>query len=271
MYLDDLALAIRRRIPEDRLPNENVDELMRSYAVLLRAKGTDVTSSDVHDVWAAWTAGRQQGHEALVPYDDLPEHVRKEDAVFVDAIRQVAHTGKGLRAPRQRFLDVLFPAGLPISSSAKQEVLELYKIIVQSSEDLVNRRQAVNTFFLTINGALVTAYGIIVQTSRGHRFAAGGIVVLAAAGVILCGAWRSLISSFGQLNRGKFDVINTIEQQLSAAIYSAEWEALGRGENSKTYRSFTSREIWVPNALMVLHVVAALIGAAIACGVVEAF
>ena len=93
-----------------------------------------------------------------------------------------------------------------------------------------------------------------------------GIAVLAFAGVILCIAWRSLIISFGQLNRGKFQVINTIERYLKAAIYAAEWEALGRGEDAKIYRSFTSREIWVPEALLVLHVVTAATAVAVAAG-----
>ena len=78
---------------------------------------------------------------------------------------------------------------------------------------------------------------------------------MAVAGAILCAAWRSLITSFGQLNRGKFQVINTIERYLKTAIYAAEWEALGRGENPKVYRPFTSREIWVPNALLVLYMI----------------
>jgi hypothetical protein len=69
------------------------------------------------------------------------------------------------------------------------------------------------------------------------------VAVLAVAGVILCAAWRSLITSFGQLNRGKFQVINTIELYLKAAIYAAEWEALGRGENPKIYRW-----LFLPNA-----------------------
>jgi hypothetical protein len=117
-----------------------------------------------------------------------------------------------------------------------------------------------------MNGALLTASGLIVKTSGGDRLSALGIFVLALAGAILCGAWRSLITSFGQLNRGKFQVINTIERYLNTAIYAAEWEALGRGENPKVYRSFTSREIWVPNALLVLHILAAVVALLVASG-----
>ena len=104
-----------------------------------------------------------------------------------------------------------------------QQALDLYKIMVASSEGLVSRRQGVNTFFLTMNGALLTACGLIVQNSGIHRLTAWGILVLALAGGILCVAWKSLINSFGQLNTGKFKVINAIERHLKAAIYDAEW------------------------------------------------
>ena len=255
MYLDELASAIRAKIPEGRMPDEGTEELLKTYAVLARAKGTDVTSSDVHDAWSIWMSGRNPAHESLVPYENLPDHVKAEDAIFADAIRAAAlETRHGLPAHLE-FMEVLFPSGLPRTESQSKEVLDLYRIMVGSSESLVQRRQAVNTFFLTINGALLTASGLIVQSAQSEKMGALGVAVLAVAGLILCGAWRSLIISFGQLNKGKFRVINTMERHLKSAIYAAEWEALGRGEDPSIYRSFTSREIWVPTAMLALHAV----------------
>ena len=174
--------------------------------------------------------------------------------MFAKAVRcaadQLGHSGSS----QPLFAEVLFPSGPPKGDAETRQALDLYKIMVGSSEALVSRRQAVNTFFLTMNGALLTASGLIVQSSGDEKLGAVGIAVLAVAGVVLCAAWRSLITSFGQLNRGKFQVINTIERYLTAAIYAAEWVALGRGEDPKVYRSFTSREIWVPTALLVLHI-----------------
>ncbi|HAR95293.1 MAG TPA: hypothetical protein DCR97_04940 [Deltaproteobacteria bacterium] len=167
---------------------------------------------------------------------------------------------------RPLFTEILFPSGPPKDNVETQQAFDLYKIMVERSEALVARRQNVNTFFLTMNGALLTASGLIVQGSGGSRLAALGIFVLAVAGAVLCGAWRSLITSFGQLNRGKFHVINAIERYLKASIYAAEWEALGRGEDPKVYRSFTSREIWVPNALLILHILTALVALLVIVG-----
>jgi hypothetical protein len=204
-----------------------------------------------------------------VAYDKLSSVVQDEDRVFVTAIRRAADE-LGIRTPsRPQFAEVLFPFGPPRGDVATQQALDLYKIMVQSSEGLVGRRQGVNTFFLTMNGALLTAAGLIVQNSGGNKLGGLGVAVLAVAGAILCGAWHSLISSFGQLNRGKFQVINYIERYLNASIYAAEWEALGRGEDPKIYRSFTSREIWVPDALLALHSVAMLGGLAVFSGLLK--
>lgn len=268
MYLDDLAAQIRAHIPEDRMPEGDADDLLRAYAVLLRAKGAQVTLSDIHDAWSVWIANRDPEHASLVSYENLPEEVQEQDRVFATAVRRAAEELGRPKASRPFFGEVLFPSGPPQSEADTRQALELYKIMVDSSEGLVGRRQSVNTFFLTMNGALLTASGIIVQSSGGDRLGGVGVAVLAIAGAILCAAWRSLITSFGQLNRGKFQVINTIERYLKAAIYAAEWEALGRGEDPKVYRSFTSREIWVPNALLVLYILTALVAGLFAAGII---
>ena len=253
MYLDEIASVIRSHVPQGRLPEGESEELLLMYAVLARAKGESVTCSDVHDAWSAWITKRNPKHAALVEYSQLPEEVRREDLVFVEAIRQAVAQLKVKDESRPTFVETLFPLGPPKDSTDSAQAFDLYKIMVQSSEGLVGRRQGVNTFFLTMNGALLTGTGIVIQNSGANTVGALGIAVLSVAGVILCAAWRSLIVSFGQLNRGKFQVINAIERHLKAAIYAAEWEALGRGEDPKIYRSFTSREIWVPNALLALH------------------
>jgi hypothetical protein len=263
MYLDDIAAAIRVHIPKDRVPQGDTTDLFRDYAVLLRAKGVGVTLSDVHDAWSTWMARQGGDHASLVPYEHLPDKIREEDRIFATAIQR-ASLQLGQDRSATEMSDILFPHGPPNADSP--QVFELYKLMVQSSEGLVSRRQAVNTFFLTMNGALITASGLIVQSSHGNRLGGVGVCVLAVAGAILCGAWRSLIVSFGQLNRGKFKVINSIERHLPAAIYGAEWEALARGENPKVYRSFTSREIWVPQSLLALHLLTAALALMVLTG-----
>lgn len=258
MYLEEIASAIRSRVPEDALPQEDASELFLSYAVLLRAKGAGVTTSDVHDAWSAWKARTDPTHEAVVPFDRLDQHTAEQDEVFVQAIRDAWAATEQSQSDRE-FEQALFPSGAPRTDEERRQASELYKIMVNSSEALVTRRQAVNTFFLTMNGALLTAIGLIVQNADERRLGALAVLVLALAGLLLALAWRSLIRSFGQLNAGKFKVINSIEKFLPVSIYEAEWVALERGRNPKVYRSFTSREIWVPNAMAGLHAIVAVV------------
>jgi hypothetical protein len=160
----------------------------------------------------------------------------------------------------------LFPNGLPSGDADLGRLLELYKIMVASSESLVTRRQGVNTFFLTINGAALTATGLILSNQGSARLQAAGIFVLTVTGGILALAWRSLIVSFGQLNTGKFAVINRIEGLFPASIYLAEWKALGEGKAPKKYRTFTSREVWTPWAFFVVYSIASIVAAVVALG-----
>lgn len=147
----------------------------------------------------------------------------------------------------------LFPNGVPTSKNDHATVLTLYQMMVASSERLVDRRQGVNTFFLTINGAIVAAAGFVLGTSITTQLQSAGLAALTIAGAILAFAWWSLLVSFGQLNTGKFEVINVLERQLPASIYTAEWKALGEGNDPKKYRSFTSREVWVPRVFLVVY------------------
>jgi hypothetical protein len=100
-YVDLVAEGIRRRIPAASLPEGDIGTLMRLYALLALAKGPGVSSEDVHDAWSVWMTIQGEGHESLVPFDQLPRDVRRLDDVYVEAIRAVAsELPDGTRASR---------------------------------------------------------------------------------------------------------------------------------------------------------------------------
>ncbi|WP_405886974.1 hypothetical protein OG739_19855 [Streptomyces longwoodensis] len=262
-YLERVARAVKAEIPPSALPSGNVDDLFNLYAVLVLTKGVDVTASDVHDAWSAWQIRQDPTHASIQPFGQLTAAVQRQDAVFVRAIRKVASSS----GPADPVTAALLPYGAPETPEDSERLFELYKIMVQSSESLVNRRQGVNTFFITVNGAILTGLGFFIKAGGKEELKALGVLLIALTGFILAHAWKSLVTSFGQLNTGKFAVINRIERFLPAAIFYAEWEALERGMNPKVYRSFTSREIWAPFLLMFLYGLAAAASFLIACGI----
>jgi hypothetical protein len=92
-YLDEIAGKVRAEVPTDLLPDEDdLDQLFRLYAVLVRAKGQATTNADVHDAWAAWMLGRGDNHESVKPYEQLDGETKQQDEPFLRAIRTVAES-----------------------------------------------------------------------------------------------------------------------------------------------------------------------------------
>lgn len=131
-------------------------------------------------------------------------------------------------------------------SSDHKNTLELYKIMLESSEALIQRRQKTNAFFITVIGSLLAIAGLLVKMGAINNGSYWILYGFSIVGLLLCNSWRNLIDNYGKLNKAKFDVILRLEKDLGAQIYSAEWVSLGKGLRPKKYKSFTSTEKNVP-------------------------
>ena len=80
--------------------------------------------------------------------------------------------------------------------------------------------------------------------------------IMHLAGIAISYMWYRLIRSYRDLNSAKFKVIHQIEKKLPLSPFDAEWEAVGRGENSSLYLPFTHIEIGIPWVFLVLHMFA---------------
>lgn len=141
----------------------------------------------------------------------------------------------------------------------KEHYLEIYRIYVEMADKISERRQSANSFFLTINTAVV---GLVSYLQLGQNGKAGSIfyLVISVAGTIICYMWYRLVLSYKQINSGKFKVVHLVEQNLPLAPYDAEWEILGRGKDPKKYLPFTDIEIFVPWVFFGLHAFVFLYG-----------
>jgi hypothetical protein len=93
-YLDKLAQLIRAEVPDALVPPD-AERLFLLYAVLLRAKGSEVTASDVHDAWTAWMQGTRPDHDNARPFEDHDDEIREQDEPFVRAVQAVARRMAG--------------------------------------------------------------------------------------------------------------------------------------------------------------------------------
>lgn len=145
--------------------------------------------------------------------------------------------------------------------SYQHDKLEIYKLYVEMTDRISSRRQATNSFFLSVNTAVVALASYVqfgnVETANDNLY-----WLISPAGMTLCFMWFGLVTSYHHLNSGKFKVIHAIEESLPIAPYDAEWEALGRGKNRRLFMPFTRIERLVPWVFCALHLVAFCTGLA---------
>lgn len=134
----------------------------------------------------------------------------------------------------------------------RAHLIDIYKLYVDMADKISSRRQTANSYFLTLNTAIIAVIGYVqlgFQENNSTKF----LWIVSIGGITLCFFWYRLIRSYKDLNAGKFKVIQAIEQHLPISPYDAEWEALGRGKDSKLYLPFTKVEMVVPWVFLALH------------------
>ncbi len=139
-------------------------------------------------------------------------------------------------------------------SSFNADLLEQYKLYVQSAENVSARRVASSQYLLTLNAALVALYGFQ-STSLGQNY---WTLLVPIIGILVSLLWHLIIKSHADLNRVKFNVIHEFEQHLPAAMYKYEWRLAEEGQG-KAYKAVTTIERWIPILFVALHVVLAII------------
>lgn len=103
---------------------------------------------------------------------------------------------------------------------------EQYKMMVSSTEKVTESRMKVNNLFFTITSSILSV-GFVLGKTFGFTIAATiGMIVLTLMSLLVSFFWEKLINSYGQLNAGKFKVIDKIEKQLRTNMFEDEWKIL---------------------------------------------
>lgn len=132
--------------------------------------------------------------------------------------------------------------------------LDIYKLCVEMADRISARRQTNNSFFLSINTAIVAAVGYV-GFGTNKNIGAEFYGVIALAGMVLSVLWFYLILSYKNLNTHKFNVILAIEELLPLRPYGAEWDMAGKGKEPLIYWPFTHIEKLIPWVFFVIHFV----------------
>ncbi len=139
----------------------------------------------------------------------------------------------------------------------QDHLLEQYKLYVETSQQVSERRQNANNYLLTLNSSLVTLFVVFLSTFGHHRWNA----LIPATGLVICFLWYSLVDSYKDLNTAKFAVIHELEGQLPVALFRHEWFVCGHNKKKKDkpvedmYVPLTHLERWIPWMFAVIYVV----------------
>jgi len=141
-----------------------------------------------------------------------------------------------------------------MASPSGQVFLEQYKSYLEYIDKVSERRQNANSFFLSLNTGVCALLGYIFSKDSAPELKSL-IWVLPIAGIFLSYFWYRLVTSYSQLNSGKFAVLHLMEKYLPAAPYRAEWVAMGEGKDKSLYTPLTHLEIWIPRLFILMYLV----------------
>lgn len=142
----------------------------------------------------------------------------------------------------------------------RAHALEQYKLYVQFADKISDRRQTANSFFLTINTAIIGFLGATNIVAGTNEIGVWRLALI-TAGLAICYYWYRLIESYRNLNDAKFKVVHEIEKRLPMKPYDAEWECVGRGRVKKLYYPFTHLERSIPWVFQLLYFILLIISA----------
>ena len=140
-------------------------------------------------------------------------------------------------------------------SAFSADLLEQYKLYVQSAENISSGRISTNRHLLTLNAALLALYGLQLSNLDSGYLA----LAIPVTGVLVSALWHRLIKSYGNLNSIKFKLIHKLEERLPATLFKTEWDMVKR--SGKPYTPVTETERRLPLLFVAAHAALAVIWA----------
>ena len=130
----------------------------------------------------------------------------------------------------------------------KNHLLEQYKIFVASVNYTSELKLKINTYFLTINTALITATGIAL--SRNNISPIVWHTILPLAGIMISAVWWAVTYSYKQRNIAKLRIIHCLEEKLPLALYKTEWRLMNEAHEGFFKRFFFGIDLFIPWVLI---------------------
>lgn len=140
-------------------------------------------------------------------------------------------------------------------ADGKDPSFALFELYLATAEKISDRRAQANAWMLSVNSALVGLYGYLQsgKASVGANQSTVWLWAIPLAGAIVCIAWVAMLTSYRQVNRAKFAVLQEIEASLPHPVFGREQALL----EASRRRSLSVIETFVPVCFAVLYLLMA--------------
>lgn len=151
---------------------------------------------------------------------------------------------------------------LETSSPKNMEIaMKQYEMFVETSEELVRRKQNVNSFYISLNSLILGAISAVfvlgdqVQVlGTAVSLSTALVCLFTLVGGIICFSWHSVLQSYADLNSSKMKIIAYIESQLAYNLYDTEWQLVSKKMGNKKYKSFSKKEMFIAKLFVALYI-----------------
>ena len=126
-------------------------------------------------------------------------------------------------------------------------------------EKLLDRRQAITSFYLSVNAAIITVIGLLLKDAPVQQdWLPVAVLVLLVAGIGACWIWRSLLQQYALSLSWWYARLRELEAALpdSSKLFTREYQDLyGATDSTKAPKrvSMTSREMALNWVITVLY------------------
>jgi hypothetical protein len=152
-------------------------------------------------------------------------------------------------APQSQAKPLLAASEAEYGSDYKATFFEQYKLFVDSARQVTEWRSSANRYFMSINTALITLFGLAATFANSEVWQ----LAICAGGILLAISWGTTISGYKSLNEAKFGIIHRMEDHLPLRPFTAEWKNEEDEKQPKLIVTPSLSEFVVPSAFCVVY------------------
>jgi hypothetical protein len=133
---------------------------------------------------------------------------------------------------------------------------EEYKLLIDRTEKLSERRQTASQIYLTVNTVIFGAFAFFLKDSGLHNQPLlWGIIPLTVVGIIICVIWLNIMIRLEKVLGWQYKYLREMETRMpdSEQLFTKESAALYTQDKKPKKFSFSLLEAWLPSILIAVY------------------